>query len=102
MSTSLETITGHEAGAVMYSDGQILIGNWSGIEGLPRVMNFGSGELIGLGGKLEAKPTLVPKEMKLAMQKYETSRGLHESKDGFCAWNINNGDAVVVVQKGWA
>jgi hypothetical protein len=94
----LQELTGHESGAVQYSDGSIWIGNWSGIAGIPR--QFATG-MIGLGETLTAARCPVPADVRRAMRKHEKEQGGTRSRRGFMAWLVN-GETVVVMQKDWA
>ena len=94
--SSLQELTGYEAGAVLYANGDIWIGNWSSIEGLPRIFAFTT---IGLGEDLIGTRCRVPSEAKRAMQLHEQEQGTNISRSGFRAWKVN--EAIVVVQEDW-
>ena len=96
----LQELTGHESGAIRYSDGAIWIGNWTQVQGIPRLLEpIG---MIGLGETLTARRFPVPAEVKKAMQDHEWNQGAEAvSEKGFSAWLVN-GDTVVVVQENWA
>ena len=97
--SNLQELTGHESGAIQYSDGTIWIGNWSGIEGMPRELSpIG---MIGLGEPLTAERCSVPIEVKLAMQGHERGQGTPVNSNDFCSWRVN-GDTVVTIQDDWA
>lgn len=97
--TSLQDLTGHESGAVLYPESdEIWIGNWSSIEGLPREFATGT---IGLGEQLHAKRCAVPASVKSAMQNHEREQKTDVSKTGFAAWSINKGTAIAVIQYDW-
>jgi hypothetical protein len=98
--TTLQDITGHESGAVYWPEsGEIIICNWSNIDGLPRI--FATGALIGLGEDLSgARRVAAPAAVKRAMQAHEREQGTPVSKTGFRALAVAG--AVVVTQEGWA
>ncbi|GJQ37494.1 MAG: hypothetical protein DYG87_03750 [Anaerolineae bacterium CFX3] len=95
----LQELTGHESGAVQYGDGSIWIGNWTGINGIPRLFATGT---IGLGGTLTAVPCNVPEDVELAMNDHEREQGTEVSTEGFAAWEVNGGEVIVVTQSEWA
>ena len=95
--TNLQELTGHESGAVLYPGGEIWVGNWAGIAGLPRQFITG---LIGLGEPLAAERCATPIPVMYAMQDHERAQDGEVSKSGFRAWKVN--DSTVVIQKGWA
>ncbi len=97
--SDLQELTGHESGAVQYSDGNIWVGNWVGISGIPRLFATG---MIGLGETLTAIPCDVPEEVKQAMNDHEREQGTEVSAEGFTAWEVNGGEAIVVIQGDWA
>jgi hypothetical protein len=95
---NLQDLTGHESGAVLFEEsGEILICNWSQVQGIPRVFVTG---IIGLGEPLTAVPCAVPKEVKRAMNDHEREQGAEVSKNGFRAWRVN-GKVIVVTQANW-
>lgn len=94
----LQELTGHESGAVQYSDGEILICNWTQVQGIPRMFATG---LIGLGETLTAEACEVPEEVKQAMNEHEREQGSEASTEGFTAWRVN-GEVTVVTQYEWA
>lgn len=93
---SMQEITGHEAGAVCWPGGEIWIGNWVGIEGLPRGL---AGAWIGMGEDLTAEACAVPSEAIAALNEHEIAQGSEPSKSGFHAWQVN--EAVIVIQDDW-
>ncbi len=94
----LQDLTGHEAGAILYSDGAIWIGNWVGIPGIPRNLELVGA--IGLGEDLSnARRVAAPAEAKAAMRDHEREQGDKPSYAGFRAWEV--ADVVVVVQNRW-
>lgn len=95
--TNLQELTHQESGAVQYGN-DIWIGNWSSIEGLPREFYTGT---IGLGETITAKRCRVPAEVKQAMNDHEREQGTEVSRTGFKAWNVNDGEAIVVTQFYW-
>jgi len=100
---SLQELTGHESGAVLYSDGTIWIGNWTSISGIPRMFGYGPYETsIGLGEDLSAaKRCKAPDEVKKAMRQHDKAQtGLTSPRTGFRAWTV--ADVVVVIQGDWA
>lgn len=94
----LQELTGQESGAVQYGDGSIWVGNWTQVNGIPRMFATG---LIGLGETLTAIPCEVPEEVKQAMNDHEREQGTEASQDGFTAWRVND-EITVVIQNGWA
>lgn len=94
---SLQELTRQESGAVQYSDGTIWIGNWTGIEGIPRAFVTG---MIGLGEPLTARVCAAPRDVVRAMQEHEREQETEVSRTGFRAWRVN--DVVVVVNRAWA
>lgn len=98
--TSLQQLTGYESGAVYFKEsGEILICNWSSVDGIPRLDPFGYA-VMGLGEKLQARRCAVPAVVKRAMQEHEREQGGPVSETGFQAWEIND-EYIVVVQKDW-
>lgn len=101
MANNLHEITGQESGAILYEDGEsIWIGNWSGIQGIPR--ELAPIGMIGLGEELEARRiTASPKDVEEAMLEYAREQGDDSpSKTGFRAWQVNG--VTVVTHKDWA
>lgn len=96
--TDLQELTGHESGAVLFANGEILICNWTQVNGIPRVFATG---LIGLGETLTAVPCEVPEEVKRAMNDHEREQGTEASTEGFSAWRVND-EITVVIQNDWA
>lgn len=96
---TLQEITNHESGAVYFPEsGEILICNWTQVNGIPRTIATG---LIGLGEDLSgAKRAAVPPAVKRAMQDHEREQETQVNKTGFQAWNVAG--VTVVIQKGWA
>ncbi len=98
--TSLQELTGYESGAVYFKEsGEILICNWSNVDGIPRLDPFGYA-VVGLGKELQARKCAVPAEVKKAMQEHEREHGAPVSETGFQAWEVND-KYIVVVQQGW-
>lgn len=95
----LQELTGYESGAVLYEEsGEIIICNWSNIEGLPRMFATG---LIGMGETLTAELLdETPAEVITAMNKHEDEQGTEQSTSGFTAWRLN-GIAIVTIQEDW-
>ncbi|GAB4504357.1 MAG: hypothetical protein Fur0043_13510 [Anaerolineales bacterium] len=52
--TDLQDLTGHESGALLFENGDIIICNWSQVQGIPRLFVTG---LVGLGEVLTAERT---------------------------------------------
>lgn len=104
--TTLQEITGQESGAVLYIDGEIWIGNWSSIAGIPRTF---AGAIIGLGEDLTAVPCDVPTSVILAMLTHEGIEAKLEDVDvyehKFAAWKVNawrvKDDYIVVTNIDW-
>ncbi|MDP1547393.1 MAG: hypothetical protein Q8L87_15390 [Anaerolineales bacterium] len=94
----LQELTGQESGAVQYADGEILICNWTQVQGIPRMFATG---LIGMGETLTAVPCGVPSEVKQAMNEHEREQGTEASTEGFTAWRVND-EVTVVTQNDWA
>ncbi|NOH04677.1 MAG: hypothetical protein HND47_23255 [Chloroflexi bacterium] len=95
----LQELTGHESGALLFANGDILICNWTQVQGIPRMFATG---LIGLGETLTAEPCEVPDEVKRAMNEHEREQGADAvSTEGFTAWRVND-EVTVVTQCGWA
>lgn len=95
--SNLQDLTRHEAGAVLYGNGEIWIGNWSSINGIPRELDpLGT---IGLGEELNAAPCAVPPTVKQAMIHHERENGGDGARSGYHAWQVN--DVIVVVQDAW-
>lgn len=103
--SNLQDLTGHESGAILFGNGDILICNWSSLDGIPRVGPFGG--LIGIPERLTARRVAVPREVKIAMQQHEREQGARRvSQKGFRGWkvfsNILGRETVtVVVQDDW-
>ena len=98
--TTLQDITGHESGAVLFPESdEIIICNWTQVNGIPRMFLTG---LLGLGEDLSgAKRVAVPPRVKRAMQEHEREQGSSPpSKSGFRAWRV--AVVVVVIQEDWA
>lgn len=100
---TLQEITGHEAGAVVYSTGDVWIGNWTQIAGIPREFVAGS---IGLGETLTATPTDVPHEAIHAMRQHVAAQGeepIDETEYPYSAWEVtaSNETVTVVTCAGW-
>lgn len=96
---TLQELTSHESGAVLYQDGEVIICNWSQVYGLPRLF---VGEVVGLGEPLRAVRCAVPAEARRAMREHEREQGAETpSRMGYKAWRVND-EAVVVVQEDWA
>jgi hypothetical protein len=100
---TLQDITGHEAGAVVYHTGDVWVGNWTQIAGVPREFVTGS---IGLGETLTAMPTDVPREAIHAMRQHVADQGdepVDEAKYPYSAWEVTAGNetVTVVVCQGW-
>lgn len=100
---TLQEITGHEAGAVVYHTGDVWVGNWTQIAGIPREFVAGS---IGLGETLTATPCQVPSEAIHAMRQHITAQGdepVDESVYSYSAWEVTAGNetVTVVVSQGW-
>lgn len=96
--SDLQELTGHESGAVQYADGEILVCNWTQVQGIPRMFATG---LIGLGETLTAAPCEVPEEVQQAMNEHEREQGTNASTEGFTAWRVND-EVTVVIQNEWA
>lgn len=96
--SDLQELTGHESGAVQYADGEILVCNWTQVQGIPRMFATG---LIGLGETLTAVPCEVPEEVQQAMNEHEREQGTNASTEGFTAWRVND-EVTVVIQNEWA
>ena len=98
ITTNLQDLTGNESGAVYYPEsGEIWIGNWSSIEGLPREFVTGT---IGLGETLKAKRCAVPRQVKEAMQTHDVDQGADRpQKIGYKAWQVN--ETIVVIHPAW-
>jgi hypothetical protein len=96
--SDLQELTRHESGAVQFADGEILICNWTQVNGIPRIFATG---LIGLGETLTAVPCDVPAEVKQAMNDHEREQGTEASSEGFTAWRVND-EVTVVIQSDWA
>lgn len=96
--SDLQELTGHESGAVQYADGEILVCNWTQVQGIPRMFATG---LIGLGETLTAIPCEVPEEVKQAMNDHEREQESEASQGGFTAWRVND-EITIVVQNEWA
>jgi hypothetical protein len=94
----LQELTGHESGAVQYGDGEILICNWTQVQGIPHLFVTG---IIGLGETLTAIPCDVPEEVKQAMNEHEREQGTEASTAGFSAWKVSD-EVIVVIQNDWA
>ena len=95
---TLQDLTGQESGPVQYGDGSIWIGNWTQVNGIPRVFATG---LIGLGETLTAVTCEVPEEVKQAMNDHERTQSTEASTEGFTAWRVND-EVTVVTQNEWA
>lgn len=95
---TLQELTRHESGAIQYSDGAIWIGNWTGIDGIPRTFATG---IIGLGESLTAHVCAAPRAAIRAMQAHEREQGTPVSRAGFRAWRVND-DTVITVNHAWA
>jgi hypothetical protein len=99
--SNLQELTGRESGAIQYSDGEIVILNWSSIDGMPRQF---AGLKIGLGEELTAKRCAAPQEIIRAMQDHERSNPWEGqppiATKGFHAWKIND-EEIVVIQDDW-
>ena len=94
----LQELTGQESGAVQYGDGSIWIGNWTQVNGIPRMFATG---MIGLGETLTAVPCDVPDEVKQAMNDHEREQDTQVSTEGFTAWRVND-EITVAIQNDWA
>jgi hypothetical protein len=93
---NLQELTGHEAGAILHSNGEIVITNWAGIPGIPR--EFATG-MIGLGEELSAKRCATPAAVKRAMREHEREQGTDPSRTGFRSWQV--GEVVVTINTNW-
>jgi hypothetical protein len=96
--TDLQELTGQESGAVQYADGEILICNWTQVNGVPRMFATG---LIGLGETLTAISCNVPDKVIQAMNEHEREQGNEASTEGFTAWLVND-EITIVTQNEWA
>jgi hypothetical protein len=106
--TDLQSLTGHESGALQYEDGSVMILNWASISGIPRTF---VGHPIGLGETLVRRRTATPYAAKKAMQQHEREQGTPISQTGFRAWQVYTYDpdtdtesdahVTVVVNSGW-
>lgn len=96
--TTLQDLTGQESGAVLYDGGDIWIGNWTGINGLPREFATGT---IGLSESLDdAEPCDVPSEAIEAMEQHAADNGDETSEmETYKAWRVDG--ATVVVCRDW-
>jgi len=92
----LQDLTGHESGAIQYSDGTTIITNWVGITGIPRHFAMG---MVGLGEKLNAKRIAPPDDIIQAMQQHDVDDDCDPTEDGYHAWQVN--DVIVVTNDGW-
>ena len=99
--SDLQELTGHESGVIQYSYGEIWIGNWTGVSGIPRqFISLPGSPMIGLGETLTAKRCAAPKAVIKTMQQHERDNGDTVSTTGFRAWEVN-GDTSIVVQADW-
>lgn len=96
---TLQGLTGHESGAVQYENGDIWIGNWTQIAGIPRVLTDWGPE-IGLGEILFAKPVEPPAEVIEAMEEFEREQGNPPSDSSYRAWEVIPG-VIAVVNTEW-
>lgn len=102
---NLQEITGHEAGAVVYSDGSIWIGNWTGIQGVPRAFATG---MLGLGEDLtaDARRVAVPSDVKRAMRAWAAAFGGDAPTTGYRARRRRvvggHEEIIVVTHHEWA
>jgi len=92
----LQVLTGHESGAIQYSDGTTIITNWVGITGIPRQFALGT---VGLGEKLTAKLIAPPEDIIEAMKQHDIDDDCDPLEDGYQAWEVN--DVIVVTNDGW-
>ena len=92
----LEEITGKESGAILFENGEIIVCNWRGIEGIPRHSPFG---IIGLGENFVASPIEeVPEELQEAMREDEIiHNGESFNDEDRKAWEINTGSEKIIV-----
>ncbi|MCZ2121837.1 MAG: hypothetical protein LC108_06210 [Anaerolineales bacterium] len=97
--SDLLELTGQESGAVCFESGEIIICNWTQVQGIPRIFATG---LIGMGEMITAELLdHAPENIIKAMQDHEREYGANEvSKDGFTAWEVNGG-VIVVTQNEW-
>jgi len=98
---TLQDVTGNESGAVQYDDGGIWIGNWSGINGIPRLLEpIG---VIGLDEEMDGESCEVPPDVMTAMIEHEASDdggGERVSEAGdFRA--VRCGNVIVVTSTQW-
>lgn len=93
---SLQELTGKESGAVQYNNGDIWIGNWTQVAGIPREFATGT---IGLGETLLAKRCATPKAVRRAMQDYELEQvpDMAPSQAGWRSWCVTAGNEEVTV-----
>jgi hypothetical protein len=94
---NLQELTGNESGAILYDDAEVIILNWSSVEGLPRGFVIG---YIGLAEKITAKRIATPPEVIHAMKEHEKDQGTEVSKNGWKSWRVNN-SAIVTINWRW-
>lgn len=99
---TLQDITGHESGAVVWDDGSVWVGNWSGCKGLPRALGPIDG--IGLGEGLAAEP-IGYMDIDAADEdaaKVAAVDGGHDDNPATDAAYRVNGECTVITFRDWA
>lgn len=98
----LQELTGQESGAILFQSGEIWIGNWVGIQGIPREFATGT---VGLGEDLSTAYPVEPDQGVIdEMIKYDVEHGGDGSDYGYKAWSISLMPEIVmvVINLGWA
>ena len=105
---TLQDYTSRESGAIVYEDGNIVIGNWAGINGIPREF---AGAWVGLndlqdenGDLLTFESIEVPDDAKRALLEHEqlVEPGCEPSPDNaFSAIEIPSLNVIVVWSSEW-
>lgn len=98
---NLQELTYQESGAVQYATGDIWIGNWTQIHGIPRQFITG---MIGLGDEFTAKRCATPRDVKRAMNDHERELDCPVSRSGFKSWQVttqSGEELTVTINHNW-